>query len=59
MDDSKLFQESNLTAAATQGSHHRTIICEQLVQGCYAVTRMLFEPVILQMQGTELTTPTL
>jgi len=44
--------------ATTQGAYHvhKTIVGEQLVQGCYAVTWVGFISAIFQMQGTKLTT---
>ena len=56
MDDSRLLQESNLTAR--HAPHHaiQAATSEGLAQGPYVAARVGFEPVTLQMQGSELTT---
>ena len=61
MDDSRLLQESNLTARQPRrGSvpHHAILatMSEGLAQGPYVAARVGFEPVALRMQGLKLTT---
>ena len=52
MDDSRLLQESNLTA---RQPHYaiQTTTSEVLAQGTYEVARVGFEPATLRIQGTE------
>ena len=59
MDDSRLLQESNLTARQPLRTPHHIIqatTSEGLAQGPYVVARVWFEPATLRMQGRELTT---
>src|SRR6218665_969661 len=55
MDDSRLLQESNLTARVPHHVIHATV-SDGLVQGPYVVTSVGFELMTLRTQGTELTT---